>query len=833
MDVRCEKCQTEYELDESRLKPGGVTVKCTNCGHMFKIRKRTPTNVGMQAVDPRARTNSSKQPPVRADSAPAAPPTNDATVVQKLADAGSGPNNERQWLVRLENGETKSCRELATLQQWIVAGVVSRESLISRSGKTWKRLGDIAELGQYFIIADEARESRSARPTSRPASKPPENLKSTMLGVGKATATSSGGASLPDDDLDERATGSFGARRGPSVPPANAVPSASQLAMAQTELSAPRRPPTQPPPAPQKRESSAPSASPPSIPAPDGNRATAAWASADIKATPSIAAMPQGPQGGAINVGAAHGSDEPAFSGRPRIAPGAQASQSFGGGSFSDRLPVDDDDEFAAPRRGSRAGTWIAVMSLLVIVAAAGVVYMTVFRSGKDDNAAHAKPNDGSANAAGSQAGSQAALAPRDASIAITPIATPDAAAAPPPPSLFDRAKAELYAGVEPRLREARAAFDKQDDAAALAMRARLTTALAQDARDRAALVERGKSDELRKNEKQLVVDAVPLAQRALKGPFAAPADEASANLAMADVLRLQGKSAREVKRYSDVARAKDPALARDAAFVDALVLARDGKLDDADQALAAIDDPADVRVKLQRALIALVKNKPEDAKSLAGQVVAVQPDHEAGKALVAKLETAVAKTDPVPPEDPGKPPKDDHKHRPPPDPTNVGGGGTDYDSLVARAGKLADTSCAKALELYQKALEQKPNGVEALTGAGYCNLDAKQFASAFSKFRAALAVSPRYEPALSGEAETYQRQGNKEKAIEAWKRVLEVYPGSAKAKKQLDALGAGSSPQPQPQPQPQPDPQPQPTPPPPPPPQPQPTPPPAGSAAP
>src|SRR3954451_21784106 len=47
MDVRCEKCQTEYELDESRLKPGGVTVKCTNCGHMFKIRKRANTNVGV------------------------------------------------------------------------------------------------------------------------------------------------------------------------------------------------------------------------------------------------------------------------------------------------------------------------------------------------------------------------------------------------------------------------------------------------------------------------------------------------------------------------------------------------------------------------------------------------------------------------------------------------------------------------------------------------------------------------------------------------------------------------------------------------------------------
>ena len=52
MDVRCEKCQTEYELDEARLKPGGVTVKCTNCGHMFKIRKRTITNVGITSQGP-------------------------------------------------------------------------------------------------------------------------------------------------------------------------------------------------------------------------------------------------------------------------------------------------------------------------------------------------------------------------------------------------------------------------------------------------------------------------------------------------------------------------------------------------------------------------------------------------------------------------------------------------------------------------------------------------------------------------------------------------------------------------------------------------------------
>src|SRR5436853_621987 len=54
MDVRCEKCLTEYELDEARLKPTGVTVKCTNCGHMFKIRKRANTNVGSAPRAPTA-----------------------------------------------------------------------------------------------------------------------------------------------------------------------------------------------------------------------------------------------------------------------------------------------------------------------------------------------------------------------------------------------------------------------------------------------------------------------------------------------------------------------------------------------------------------------------------------------------------------------------------------------------------------------------------------------------------------------------------------------------------------------------------------------------------
>src|SRR5690606_25147201 len=114
------------------------------------------------------------------------------------------------------------------------------------------------------------------------------------------------------------------------------------------------------------------------------------------------------------------------------------------------------------------------------------------------------------------------------------------------------------------------------------------------------------------------------------------------------------------------------------------------------------------------------------------------------------------------------------------------------------------ETSCTRAMDLYMRALEQRPNGVEALAGMGYCHLDAKQFSSAFSKFRAALAVSSKFEPALGGIAETYQRQGNKEAAIEAWRKYLDVYPSSAKAKKQLELLGASDTPkEPPPSPEP------------------------------
>lgn len=766
MDVRCEKCQTEYELDESRLKPGGVTVKCTNCGHMFKIRKRASTNVGIPTTPatptpvvaappapepPRSKPPSKATPPMPQAAMPRAASNSDAPM--GITDAPSGPSSQRQWLVRLENGETRTCSELATLQQWIVAGAVSRESLISRSGKTWKRLGDIAELSQYFVIADEAKAHRSVKPTGP--------NKATMLGVGGRPPT--------HDDDEGRNTGNFRAR-----PPTPAPPKANPIA--QTELapsgpmSVPKRPPTQPPPPPPAAKK---------IDVPPG-RATAAWANNEVKASESMAAMPQGPRGGKLS---AIPADE-GFAGKVRVQP---SDRSLFDGKVA---TMEDDDDVYTSSRGSRAGMWIALVALLVIGAAAGAVYMFVFKGGKKEPVAQATQD---ASVAG----------PGDAAtnnVVVAPIIDAHVETASP----LDAARGELVSGVHARMKSALDSLNGKDDPASLALRARLMTGLAQGMQDRAGFVDKAEAEKLRKEAKQIVIDAAPLAQRALAGQ----ADSVDANLAMADVLRLQGKPAPSVKRYITTAKGKaDKDAAPSVALSEALLSLRDGKLPDAANALAAVvpGAPDDMRIKTALALVAYAQNKQADAKAQVDQILATQPDHDAALAMYKKLETVVAKDDPLPPEDgvnkgsaTAKPPTT----TPPtttPDKPSTGGG--DYDSLLAQANKAAESNCTKAMDLYDRALQQKPQGVEALTGMGYCHLDRKEFSSAFSKFRAALLVSSRFEPALGGIAETYQRQGNKAAAIDAWNKYLEVFPGSPKAKKQLEILGAGDAPKPPPPP--------------------------------
>src|SRR6266540_1112870 len=40
MDVRCERCRAQYVFDDDQVTPSGLTVQCTNCGHLFKVKKK-------------------------------------------------------------------------------------------------------------------------------------------------------------------------------------------------------------------------------------------------------------------------------------------------------------------------------------------------------------------------------------------------------------------------------------------------------------------------------------------------------------------------------------------------------------------------------------------------------------------------------------------------------------------------------------------------------------------------------------------------------------------------------------------------------------------------
>ena len=144
MDVGCPKCQTEYELDDSRVTEDGVTVKCATCGHVFRVKKKSlvvtlPAGPG-------------ESPPVA--TLPPPPPS-------------------REWKIKTPRGSFP-CRDLTMLQKWIIEGKVHREDEISLTGETWKRLGDIPELGSFFQIYDDASKGRAlAEAAARQAPPPP------------------------------------------------------------------------------------------------------------------------------------------------------------------------------------------------------------------------------------------------------------------------------------------------------------------------------------------------------------------------------------------------------------------------------------------------------------------------------------------------------------------------------------------------------------------------------------------------------------------------------------------------------------------------------------
>jgi predicted Zn finger-like uncharacterized protein len=105
MDVTCERCSTAYEFDDALVSERGTTVKCTNCGHQFKVRR---------------------------------------------PQAAGAPE---RWLVRTIDGREIEFRALRELQAAIAQAAITRDDVLSRGGSRPRRLGSIAELEPFFVSA--------------------------------------------------------------------------------------------------------------------------------------------------------------------------------------------------------------------------------------------------------------------------------------------------------------------------------------------------------------------------------------------------------------------------------------------------------------------------------------------------------------------------------------------------------------------------------------------------------------------------------------------------------------------------------------------------------
>ncbi|MDY7229219.1 zinc-ribbon domain-containing protein [Hyalangium rubrum] len=175
MDVRCERCKTQYQLDDSRVSETGVTVQCSTCHHVFVVKKKAlvvtvPVAAGQQPQGPAIPLGTPPAPPppgLRPLGSPitmpppvgtaAAPPPAEAASV--LPPGGTPGERAREWRVRQASGNLFTLKDLTTLQKWIVERKVSRDDEISMTGESWKRLGDIGELATFFQLVDEAQKA--------------------------------------------------------------------------------------------------------------------------------------------------------------------------------------------------------------------------------------------------------------------------------------------------------------------------------------------------------------------------------------------------------------------------------------------------------------------------------------------------------------------------------------------------------------------------------------------------------------------------------------------------------------------------------------------------
>jgi cytochrome c-type biogenesis protein CcmH/NrfG len=122
-------------------------------------------------------------------------------------------------------------------------------------------------------------------------------------------------------------------------------------------------------------------------------------------------------------------------------------------------------------------------------------------------------------------------------------------------------------------------------------------------------------------------------------------------------------------------------------------------------------------------------------------------------------------------------------------DPRNIG-------AWISLGNDLSDTrQFAKAIDAYNAALKLQPNNPDVITDLGVVYEQLADYDKALAAFERAQQVDPKHLQSLMnvGVIEAF-RKNNPTRAIQAWKRVIELAPTSpqaADARQRLAALGA------------------------------------------
>ena len=131
------------------------------------------------------------------------------------------------------------------------------------------------------------------------------------------------------------------------------------------------------------------------------------------------------------------------------------------------------------------------------------------------------------------------------------------------------------------------------------------------------------------------------------------------------------------------------------------------------------------------------------------------------------------------------------------------GGGGVpsgrDYDYYITEGARLQEIGrSAEARRFFERALDLRAGGAEALTGLGYCALDQRDWAGAISRFREP--ASHGYGDAMMGMGDAYRGSGRSVEAIAAYREYLARSPNGSQARMArhaIETLGGDAAPTP------------------------------------